>query len=544
MNETRRTVLDGVLRLSIEERVQLFTDWMMAESDSKLKRTFFVQWMRAESKDRKFLRDIADKAAAVYVTEGFAKRDHAEIERWLKKAIENNRGLTVDEIAHSCKNYFGLTEKMVPMIRKIIGRVVQNKRVREAYRSKKGAHHVDRDRPTAFKRLLDQGTYSLDISLAESGKVIRRKRIAQDILPGVLDENPSLASTKRIEDYEALIASYRPLLAGASSRELLDELLRLLYEEGDVPSVVGWRGKTSDSEYVNLREHKHFLKILQGISLYDHTYNVLKAALDIARGCLRQRHDLLFPSIITAALAHDIGKIPSLWRSSTTKRHDHESVGAAKLKDMLASQGNEVFKESVAKAIRLHHSGTDDDDTIAKIIMEADIRAREYEITSADSTFTTKPMSEWLDLARFAQIILPAINEISIRNRKPVWRAMSFDGIIYCIPEYVRGILKALAFQKKVLDYRLVRQSFMADNRAVLVDLTRILKERGYIAYDIADGFFGLKFLFQSSIPSMRTQSLYAIPLKGGLFPVESSELEKRKTDYLKTITSVRPANQ
>lgn len=198
MSKTEGTLLEGVLGLSMEERGQLFTDWMMAESDSKLKKTFFVQWMRAESKDRKFLRDIADKAAAVYVTEGFAKRDHAEIERWLKRAIENNRGLTVDEIAHSCKNYFGLTEKMVPMIRKIMGRVVQNKRVREAYQSKKGAHHVDRDRPTAFKGLIAQGTYSMDIPLPESEKVIRRRRIAQDNLPGVLDELPSLASTKRL----------------------------------------------------------------------------------------------------------------------------------------------------------------------------------------------------------------------------------------------------------------------------------------------------------------------------------------------------------
>jgi hypothetical protein len=525
----------------MEERVQLFTDWMMAERDSKLKRTFFVQWMRAESRNRKFLRDIADKATAVYVTEGFAKRDHAEIERWLKKAIENNRGLTVDEIAHSCKNYFGLTEKMVPMIRKIIGRIVQNKRVREAYQSKKGEHHVDRDKPAAFKRLLAEGTYSMDISLAESEKVIRRRRIAQDNLPGVLDEPRSLASTKRIEDYEALIAPYRPLLAGASSMELLDDLLRLLYEEGDVSSVVGWRGKTSDSEYVNLREHKHFLEILQGISLYDHSYNVLKAALDIARDCLRQKHDLLLPSIVTAALAHDLGKIPSLWRSSTMKRHDHESVGAARLKNMLASHGNDAFKKSVARAVRLHHSGTDDNDTIIKITMEADVRAREYEITSADPTFSIKPMLEWLDPARFAELILPAINEISIRNRKPVWKAMSFDGIIYCIPEYVRSALKALAFEKKMLDYRLVRQSFKSDNRAVLNEVSGLLSKNGFLAYDIKKGNFGLRFLFQSSIPSIRDQALYAIPLKGEFFPVEPSELEKRKIDYLKTIVSVRP---
>ena len=69
--------------------------------------------------------------------------------------------------------------------------------------------------------------------------------------------------TRRIEDYEALIAPYRPLLAEVASLEVLDELLRLLYEGGDAPSVVGWPGKMSDCEYRNLKEHKHFLEILQ-----------------------------------------------------------------------------------------------------------------------------------------------------------------------------------------------------------------------------------------------------------------------------------------
>ena len=102
--------------------------------------------------------------------------------------------------------------------------------------------------------------------------------------------------------------------------EVLDELLRLLYEGGDAPSVVGWPGKMSDCEYRNLKEHKHFLEILQGVSLYDHTYNVLKAALDIAHEELRQRHDFLLPAVITAALGHDIGKIASLWRSSPEEK--------------------------------------------------------------------------------------------------------------------------------------------------------------------------------------------------------------------------------
>lgn len=541
MSKTGSVVLDDVLGLSIEEKVQLFAHWMMAESDRKLKKTLFVEWMKAESKDRKFLRDIADKAAAVYVTEGFAERDYAEIERWLERAIENKKGSTADEIAHTCKNYFSLKEKMVPMLRKVIRRKKQNKRVRDAYWRKKGVDLVGRSTPTALKRLLTEGSYSLNLSLAETPGVIHTKRVTQPILPGILDEPPSLSSKRRIEDYEALIAPYRSLLAEVASMEVLDELLRFLYEEGDIPSVIGWRGKTSDSEYMKLREHKHFCGILRSISLYDHTYNVLKAALDIARDDLKQRHELLLPSVITAALAHDTGKIASLWQSSTMKKRGHESVGAARLEDMLASHRNEAFKKIVANAVRLHHVGSTNDNTVARIIMDADARAREWEIMSVDPTFTTKPMADWLDLMRFAEIILPAINELTIRNRKSVWSAISFDGIVYCTLEYVRHILKLLASEKKVLDYRLVRQSFRTDNKAVLNEIAGLLRENGYLAYNIKDGYFGLQFLFQSSIPGIREQSLYAVPLKGEIFSVDPSELERRKIDYLKTIVSVRP---
>ena len=322
--------------------------------------------------------------------------------------------------------------------------------------------------------------------------------------------------------------------------EVLDELLRLLYEGGDAPSVVGWSGKMSDCEYRNLREHKHFLDILQGVSLYDHTYNVLKAALDIARDDLRQRHDLLLPAIITAALGHDIGKIASAWRSSPVRKHTHEYVGEIKLKEMLASHGNEVFTKTVADAVSLHHTDPKED-TIARIIMDADARAREYEITSADPAFTIKPMAEWLDLPRLAEVIQPHINELVVKNRKAVWKAMSFGGVVYCTPNYVRDVLKLLAFEKKVLDYRLVRQSFETDNRAVLTEFSGILRKHGYLAYRIEGDYFGLRFLFQSSIPAMRQPGLWAIPVKIELFPAKPSDIEKKKTDYLKTVVSVRP---
>jgi hypothetical protein len=524
-------------------KIGIFTAWMQSEKDIKLKKTLFVSWMVVERKNPKFLKDIVVKASAVYVTEGFAEGDTSEIEGWMEVVFENDMTLKPSKVAHMAKKNFRMPQRMIFMLKQAARAIKERVRLRVRKNSETTDRARPGRRPSVIARILAEGTYSMNLSLAETEEVERAMPVAQPPLPDVLDESPSLDSRRRIEDYEALIAPYRPLLAEVASMEVLDELLRMLYEGGDVPSVVGWRGKTHDSEYMNLREHKYFLHILQGVSLYDHTYNVLKAALDIARDDLRQRHDFLLPSVITAALAHDIGKIPSLWQSSTIKKHDHESVGVGRLEEMLASYGNEAFKKSVVTAVKLHHTGVKEDieDTVARIILNADARAREYEITSSDPSFTVKPMAEWLDLTRLTEIILPAVNELTIKNRRAVWKAMSFGGIVYCIPEYIREVLKLLASEKKVLDYRLVRQSFKTDNRAVLAEFAHILKQHDYMAYNIGDGHFGLRFLFRSSIPGMRERDLYAIPVKGQLFPGEFSGLEKKKTDYLKTVVSVRP---
>jgi hypothetical protein len=346
-------ILGNLMGLSIEEsmvllprwmegadphrKVAMFTAWMNSEPDMKLKRTLFVAWMAAERKNEKFLKDISVKASAVYVTEGFARANASKIEGWMTKAFERDMTLMPGVVANMAKNNFHMPEAMLPFLKKLARKVKERIRLR---RRKNSDATGPRCRSSATEGLLAEGTYSLNLSLAKTDRTGRS--IVQPLLPGVLAEPPSLDSKRRIEDYEALIAPYRPLLAEVASMEVLDDLLRLLYEGGDAPSVVGWPGKMSDCEYRNLRGHKHFLQILQGVSLYDHTYNVLKAALDIAQEELRQRHDFLLPAIITAALGHDIGKAASLWRPSPARRRTHESVAETKLKERSLRSNSQI----------------------------------------------------------------------------------------------------------------------------------------------------------------------------------------------------------
>jgi hypothetical protein len=109
------------------------------------------------------------------------------------------------------------------------------------------------------------------------------------------------------------------------------------------------------------------------------------------------------------------------------------------------------------------------------------------------------------------------------------------------MPNFVRHLLSRLAIEKHILDYRLIRASFPEDNRSVLADFADILRDRGLLAYRIRERYFGLKFLFRSSVPALPEKSFLAIPIKAEFFPVLPSELEKSKMDYLKTIVSVRP---
>ena len=74
---------------------------------------------------------------------------------------------------------------MVPAIRKVVVRKMQNKRVRDAYRNKTGKKPAGRGRgePTAFKKLLAEGTYSLNLPLAETAQTVSARQAAQPTSP-------------------------------------------------------------------------------------------------------------------------------------------------------------------------------------------------------------------------------------------------------------------------------------------------------------------------------------------------------------------------
>ena len=125
-------------------------------------------------------------------------------------------------------------------------------------------------------------------------------------------------------------------------------------------------------------------------------------------------------------------------------------MSAATLETLLVGHRNEEFTKSVVNAVRYHHADIEID-TVARVILDADAKAREYEIMTAEPRFTVKPLKDWLDLTRFAELLLPAVNQLTLKNRQARWNALSFQGVVYAMPNYVRHLLSRLPWRSTPL---------------------------------------------------------------------------------------------
>jgi hypothetical protein len=149
-------------------------------------------------------------------------------------------------------------------------------------------------------------------------------------------------------------------------------------------------------------------------------------------------------------------------------------------------------------------------------------------------------MAEWLDIPGLSDIMLPAINKLTIKNHRTIWNAMSVGGVV-CMPNYVSEGSDHLGHRERNPRLPSGPQLISAwqPRRPC-----RLLRQRSALAYTIKESHFGFKFLFQSSIQSIPEQTFLTSPIKADLFPVHISDLDKNKTDYLKTIVSVRPEGE
>ncbi|GAB6075163.1 HD domain-containing protein [Desulfurobacterium crinifex] len=135
---------------------------------------------------------------------------------------------------------------------------------------------------------------------------------------------------------------------------------------------------------------------LMKVPLLVHVANVVEEAA-------RLSSSLEFPTeklgLLFAALTHDIGKLPSVWKKydSLYVSHKHPDYGAnfiASMAESLSLPYDSSWWENVVKAVRFHHSSSKEVSYLS-YLREADFRARRKE-SNADEAELKDFIRKWL----------------------------------------------------------------------------------------------------------------------------------------------------
>jgi hypothetical protein len=346
------------------------------------------------------------------------------------------------------------------------------------------------------------------------------------------------------------------------------ELLKILDNRGECPSVVN----TDREEGAKLESNVY--DVLAKTSLLQHTINV---AVEIMN--LFGNSGPYLQKAIVAALAHDLGKIPS-YQKKLYSVGDHPLISIGILNQIAAEKRISLSAEEmdeIFRAIKNHHRNSDEFLTLK--LKEADQAARRRELAeniaedagsdsseprvreqhdtealpTSSSTVTDKTdifgdkkerivLKEtelsWLDLDEYLSELTPYINRLDGGR----WDAFSMrDGYVYIQVKTLWEVAKTIARRNKHADI------FLGDadeefRRNILYSIVQRLKtEKDAIARGlIKDGYFGAPFVVHMRDGTKYTKGFYT-PFNAEAFAQTVSELEAKKVGRLKEIVEVTP---
>jgi hypothetical protein len=540
MDERLAELRRQMLEIDCEKGFALCLEWILAQRH-EVKLTFFLKWTEAESVDPVFFKKLTFKAASAWATRCFTRPDTSKMEAHFEAVFMKNYDQPSDRAALTYMAQIKAPYKMrglfikaaVRAKRRIYTRLYM-RRMRRSERAikQKSVSTVD------FFHTADTVPTGADV-----GDVVKRgPRLSpphgKDIWDQASDYKVRIEHKARPEDFERVLAPYREQLHAGKATELVEGLLKLLYENADCPSVMG---KSYDLEYQKLKRYPdaRLYDALGKVSLYDHTLHVLEHAVAAIAHDERGHLAWFVPAIVSAALGHDIGKIPALSERKKKGKADHAAIAIAELKNMIPVAINAEIRKYIETAVYFHHTNIVDKSP-AQVVMEADAEARVQEVCEAFPVYAAgRRIDEWLDPGRFAEAISPRINE---STRVNAWKAMSFNGIVYCIPDLARMVIKRLGAEANILDWRLVREINPKDTQGVLTELADLLRAKGALAWRIEHPYFGSSFIFHARIADMSERKYYCMPLDETFFPGPRDVRESRKRGYLNLVFDVRPA--
>ena len=284
--------------------------------------------------------------------------------------------------------------------------------------------------------------------------------------------------------------------------EILLEIMKLLDEKGDCPSVV------SDVEGNNFRSEKIAGKtsfdVLKQINLRKHTLNVAEEALKI----VKEKYSQITPAVIKEliiAFAHDLGKLPD-FRPKDYSMTAHPVVSAKKLEEYLEKTTfSEKTKQMLIEAVEDHHKQPRND--YGKLLKQADQKAREKEkreilgdeteisnvipITEKDGHLVPeKEVIKYL-----LEYVVDFINKTEFfkPKQKSTYFAYYIGDKVYVEPDiFYYALRENSSFQLPEIFY----SDEPEDIKRAKILIANTFRKLGYLDKRIGEGFHSAKFAF------------------------------------------------
>ncbi|MEW6542494.1 MAG: HD domain-containing protein [Nitrospirota bacterium] len=275
---------------------------------------------------------------------------------------------------------------------------------------------------------------------------------------------------------------------------------------------------------------------LAKVPLKHHTARVTRHALDLLAQQYRTPEPLL-AKLLTIALGHDIGKIATLRQSGIYTMSDHPKISSSKLREIFAPYAvtqNLHWLDEALNSIEEHHRVSRN--PLTNILQMADRKAREEEVQLMSRDITVQPWESWCKPADLLSIVAEKINVLE--RGQSSWRGISFEGVVYCKPEWMYEAAKKLANHRRVIDLVLVATS---EKETAYRRLVETLRQADLLALDVGPGYYGLPFEIRS--PHLKNPKKHAlVPIKIEAFGQKAGEFEQMKEGILQTISSIKPA--
>ena len=282
---------------------------------------------------------------------------------------------------------------------------------------------------------------------------------------------PPLESTEFIRN---TVKPYEQICRELNALTLIYNIIGLLDKDGGCPSIV-LIGKESQTSELNSWE-----SALAKVSLRSHSYRVASLSIEMLKMTYKDYYPLI-PTMLVAALGHDIGKIPSLREGKHYSKADHPIIGADNVSAMCTEKPSRWLAEAIAM-IREHHRHPINSQLI-NLLRIADGKAREEEIAD-NTTLKSQPWNEWFDAREMLELVRLAINVTQTGNK---FKAFSHNGVVYCDPSLLYEAAQTLAKKKNVIDISLAR---LSDKEKAIKAVVASLRRIGAISSEIGQEYY------------------------------------------------------